>query len=103
MKLLIVFPSTLRGGTEEYALTIASGAIQAGWKVHASFPQTPETASLIRDFQAQGIHYDTLDIASVARSRLKYYKEYICHFLRVSLPENIILSPLELNTGRSIS
>ena len=77
MKLLILFPSTLRGGAEEYALTVASAAVQAGWNVHAAFPKTHNTGSLIRDFQANGIEYHVLDIASVERGQLRPFREYI--------------------------
>jgi glycosyltransferase involved in cell wall biosynthesis len=63
LRLLVMFPSTERGGTEEYALTIASAAVKHGWDVYAAFPQTNGTASLIQSFKEQGIYYHCLDIS----------------------------------------
>jgi glycosyltransferase involved in cell wall biosynthesis len=57
---MITLPSADRGGVEEYALTIASAAVQEGWEVHAAFPQTKETVSLIEDFGKNGVHYHPL-------------------------------------------
>ena len=69
MKLLAIFPSTLRGGVEEYTLKIASAARQEGWDAHVAFPQTNGTASLIEDFTAQGICYHPLAIAEQKNGR----------------------------------
>jgi glycosyltransferase involved in cell wall biosynthesis len=63
LRLLVMFPSTERGGTEEYALTIASAAVKQGWDVYAAFPQTNGTASLIQSFKEKGIYYHCLDIS----------------------------------------
>jgi glycosyltransferase involved in cell wall biosynthesis len=60
MRLLITSPSPDRGGVEEYALTIAIAAMQMGCEVHAAFPQTPETESLVEDFTQQGVQYHPL-------------------------------------------
>jgi glycosyltransferase involved in cell wall biosynthesis len=57
MKLLVASPSPERGGVEEYALIIAAAAVQEGWEVHAAFPQTQGTTSLIHDFAHKGVHY----------------------------------------------
>jgi glycosyltransferase involved in cell wall biosynthesis len=57
MRLLIASSSADRGGVEEYALTIASAAVQAGWEVYAAFPQTTATAALIQDFDRNGVDY----------------------------------------------
>jgi hypothetical protein len=54
MKLLVIFPSTLRGGAEKYTLTIAA-AIKRGWNVRAVFPKTDKTTSLINDFSANNV------------------------------------------------
>ena len=62
MKLLIIFPSTQRGGTEEHALTIASAAVEEGWEVHAAFPKTNQTTSLIQDLHKKGVDYHRLVI-----------------------------------------
>ncbi len=82
MKLLSIFPSLLRGGAEEYALTIAIAAIQQGWEVHAAFPDTEKTASLIQDFLTQGINYYPLDIAPIDEEKFKLFREHIPHFFR---------------------
>lgn len=82
MKLLTLFPSTLRGGAEEQALTLASAATKAGWEVHTAFPKVPETVSLIEDFQAAGIHYHPLDIADTNVRELKKVGEYLPQLTR---------------------
>jgi glycosyltransferase involved in cell wall biosynthesis len=62
MKFLMLLPSTVRGGVEEYALKIMVAAAQQGWEVHAAFPQTDQTTSLIKDLTAKGIQYHRLEI-----------------------------------------
>lgn len=63
MKFLMLLPSSVRGGVEEYALKIMVAASQQGWEVHAAFPQTEQTRSLIEDLTAKGIQYHHLAIA----------------------------------------
>lgn len=82
MKLLIIFPSEIRGGAEEYALTIGKSAVKKGWEVDAAFPQTQETESLIKDFQETGITYHPLDIAPVEGKHFKLFREHIPHVSR---------------------
>ena len=65
MKLLIIFPSTQRGGAEEYTLKIARGILQSGWEIHAAFPKTIETLTLIDEFTQQNVKYHQLNIADV--------------------------------------
>ncbi|MFX8164723.1 hypothetical protein ABTL04_20555, partial [Acinetobacter baumannii] len=43
-----------RGGAEEHLLTMAEGAVAAGWRVTVFSEHVPETASLIQDYQAAG-------------------------------------------------
>jgi glycosyltransferase involved in cell wall biosynthesis len=71
MKFLMILPSTLRGGVEEYALKVTSAAVRAGWEVHVGFPNTPDTASLIREFTANGVHYHRLEIGECDRNKLE--------------------------------
>jgi glycosyltransferase involved in cell wall biosynthesis len=71
MKLLITSPSPERGGVEEYALTIAAAAVQEGWEVHAAFPQTHGTQSLIHDFTYQGVSYHPQQIYPIDGGRLE--------------------------------
>lgn len=82
MKLLIMFPSTIRGGAEEYALTIASAAAKKGWEVHAAFPKTQETASLILDIEKSGVHYYALNISGSYVQGLKKVGEYLPQLAR---------------------
>lgn len=63
MKLLIILPSTQRGGAEEYTLKIARGVLQPKWELYAAFPNTPETVSLIDEFTQQKVEYHQLNIA----------------------------------------
>ena len=82
MRLLIIFPSANRGGAENYALTIASAAVNEGWEIHAAFPKTEKTASLIQDFQDHGISYHALDIAPVGGRRFKLIREHLPQFFK---------------------
>lgn len=82
MRLLVIIPSTQRGGVEEYALTIASAAVQEGWDVHTAFPQTNGTASLIQDFTVKGVRYHCLEIAETSVRKLETFREYFLHFAR---------------------
>lgn len=78
----MIFPSTQRGGVEEYALTIASAAVKDSWEVHAAFPKTDGTASLIQDFQVQGVHYHRLEIAQESTNKLKTIVRHFLHLVR---------------------
>jgi glycosyltransferase involved in cell wall biosynthesis len=75
-RLLILFPSPLRGGAEEYCLTLAKGAVEKGWNAHAAFVPRQATASLIADFAAAGVQYHPLDVVDVGAkaSRAPYLK-----------------------------
>lgn len=66
-KLLIMFPSPLRGGAEEYTLTIARGAIERGWEIHAAFSKRSETQTLVRDYVSLGANYHPAAICDVGR------------------------------------
>lgn len=85
MKLLVMSSSAERGGVEGYALTIGSGAIAEDWDVHAAFPKTPGTASLIQDFVEQGVSYHPLAIDSPNLRRSRAITEYLPHFIRTVL------------------
>ena len=74
MKLLIILPSTQRGGAEEYAVKIAQGAKQKKWKIHTAFPKTISTISLIDDFAQQGTEYNPLAIADESRNKFTSLK-----------------------------
>ncbi len=85
MRLLLIFPSTQRGGVEAYALTIATAAAKHGWEVHTAFPNTEGTASLIQDFQVQGINYHQLEIAEKSTNKLTAVVKHFLHLLRTVL------------------
>ena len=85
MRLLLIFPSTQRGGVEAYALTIATAAVKQGWEVHTAFPNTEETTSLIQDFQVQGINYHQLEIAEKSTNKLTAVVKHFLHLLRTVL------------------
>jgi len=65
MKLLIIIPSTQRGGVEEYSFKIATAAVQRQWEVNVAFPQTEGTKSLVNDLTEVGITYYPLNIAEI--------------------------------------
>ena len=85
MRILLIIPSTLRGGVEEYSLKITSAAVKKGWDVHAAFPKAEGTASLIEDLTAEGVHYHRLEIAETTRGRLLTIRKYLPHFVRTTL------------------
>ncbi len=96
MKLLIVFPSTQRGGAEEYAIKIARGIKQKKWKIHAAFPKTPETISLIDDFTQQGIEYHHLEIADKPGNKFNSLKAsifrlFVTYKLLLEIKPDVIL------------
>jgi glycosyltransferase involved in cell wall biosynthesis len=82
MKLLIIFPSTFRGGAEKYALTLAQAAVKKGWDVCVGFPKTEETISLIEDFQKIQVGYHALQIADTGIRELKKIDKYLPHLAR---------------------
>lgn len=84
MRLLIIIPSTLRGGVEEYTLRIASAAVEEGWEVHAAFPNVEGTASLSRDFAANGVTYHPLAIAETEPRRLTRLRKDFPHLIRTA-------------------
>ena len=80
-KLLMIFPSTLRGGVEDYNLTVSKGAMAHGWNVHVAFPEVTGTASLVQDFVESGITYHPLAIAEDS-SWLPGIARHLPRFLR---------------------
>lgn len=81
-KILIISPSTVRGGVEEYTLKIASAALAEGWDVHVAFPQAVGTASLIHDFTQKGVHHHTLNIAEVGDRKFFKPLNHLLRFIR---------------------
>lgn len=62
MKVLQILPSPIRGGAEEYALTLGKGIAGHGYEVHAAFPHAEGTVTLVQDYQNAGITYHPLEI-----------------------------------------
>ena len=62
LKALQIFPSTTRGGVEEYALAIASGAVRRGHEFHSAFPPAEGVLALRRDLEAAGAACHALEI-----------------------------------------
>lgn len=96
MKLLIVFPSTQRGGAEEYAIKIARGIKKKKWKIHAAFPKTLETISLIDDFTQQSIDYHQLEIADKPGNKFNSLKAsisrlFVTYKLLLEIKPDVIL------------
>ena len=83
MKLLIIFPSTQRGGAEEYTLKIATGILKLGWEIHTAFPQTAETLSLIDDFTRQNIKYHRLDIADIGSNKFTSFTASLSRLFKI--------------------
>ncbi|MEM8720198.1 MAG: glycosyltransferase family 4 protein [Cyanobacteria bacterium P01_G01_bin.39] len=83
MKLLIILPSTQRGGAEEYVLKITKAALQAEVEIQVAFPSTSDTASLINDFNQQNIKYHPLDIGNVEGSKLALVRASLFRLLRI--------------------
>ena len=82
MKLLMILPSTIRGGVEEYALKITSAVVKEGWDVHVAFPKCDGTTSLIPDFTAKGVHYHRLEIAETNHHSLVAARKRFLRFAR---------------------
>ncbi|MBE9179993.1 glycosyltransferase family 4 protein [Oculatella sp. LEGE 06141] len=83
MKALVIIPSTLRGGVEEYVLRVTSGAVKAGWDVHVALPNAPDVQALINDFQQNGVDYHPLTIAeTIYRKKLAWFRRYLPQFIK---------------------
>lgn len=81
-RLLVLDPAPVRGGAEEYLLTIACAAAQAGWEVTAGLGLGRGIDSLRRDMTQNGIHCRGIPFtppvgrSSVAR-RASYLREFM--------------------------
>lgn len=60
-----------------------------GWDVHAAFPQTDRTVSLIGDFEAKKVHYHRLEISEVDERELETPRR---HFLRLGRTISLLLN-----------
>lgn len=80
----MIFPSTERGGVEEYNLTLASAAAKEGIDVHIAFPRTKGTASLIQDFTNNGVHYHRLEIAEITIHKLATLRKHLPSLIKTA-------------------
>lgn len=81
-KLLFMFPSTIRGGAEEYILKLGTAIVDNQWEVHSAFPKTQQTESLIKDFQKAKINYHLLNLQRLDEGNFKFFKENIPNCLK---------------------
>ena len=104
-KLLIIDPSDVRGGAEEYGLKIASAASNQGWEVHSAFPMSEDTVSLVKELTIKKIKYhnllidDTKDMPKTKKINdfLRFIKTL---FLLIRLKPNSVLIVLpSINRG----
>ncbi|HEY9882703.1 MAG TPA: glycosyltransferase family 4 protein, partial [Thermosynechococcaceae cyanobacterium] len=79
MKLLIITSATVRGGAEEYVLTIATAAVQAGWHTHVALPQADSNASLR---QALADHHVSCHPLAIAEPNSRGIQAMVAAFLR---------------------
>jgi glycosyltransferase involved in cell wall biosynthesis len=68
-RLLLMLATTGRGGAEEYALQMATQAIERGWSVDVAFPRSASTESLRDDFGRLGVGHCDADIGRPAPLR----------------------------------
>lgn len=64
-RLVLLFPSPLRGGAEDYTRTIAAGAVKEGYEVHGAFSGRTALQSLAEDYVRAGAAYHALEICDV--------------------------------------
>jgi len=82
-KLMITFPSHLRGGAEEYTLTIARGAVASGWEVLAAFTRRKHTETLRQDFKRLGAVYHALETCELGdKTKQASFRKRITRTLR---------------------
>ncbi|BAZ66846.1 MAG: glycosyltransferase family 4 protein [Pelatocladus maniniholoensis HA4357-MV3] len=89
MKSLLIIPSIIRGGVEEYTLKIASASVILGWNVHVAFPNSDGTKALVQELLTAGVQYHRLEIEEKQyRNQVilkKYFKKYLPYFVRTIL------------------
>ncbi|MFP4500597.1 MAG: glycosyltransferase family 4 protein [Candidatus Hydrogenedentota bacterium] len=82
-KLLVAHPSRIRGGCEEYAMTMAKAAARAGWSVVGAFPCTEANQSMIEDIRAlpHSVGYYSLPVSEIrgvqGQNRWNVFKHFL--------------------------
>ncbi|MFB2768223.1 glycosyltransferase family 4 protein [Pelatocladus sp. BLCC-F211] len=85
MKALLIIPSIIRGGVEEYTLKIASASVILGWNVHVAFPKSDGTKALVKDFITAGVQYHRLEIDEKQYHNQVIFKKDLPYFVRTIL------------------
>jgi glycosyltransferase involved in cell wall biosynthesis len=102
-RLLIASSSSDRGGVEEYALTIASASMLAGWAVDAAFPTSKKTTSLIQDFSKHGVNYYPLKLYATNAAGLERSSQAIQRFTQaISLLGRVKPDVVMINLGSPV-
>jgi len=81
-KLLMLMPTIQSSGAEEYALVIASAAVNGDWEVQAAFPDVKGTFTLVCDLEAHNIRYCSLDISDTGNPRIETKRKHLLRLLR---------------------
>lgn len=95
-RLLFVLPTKGRGGAEDYALTVAQGAL-SNWDVAVAMPQTRGTAELGAEFAAIGVRLHDLSSGGANCSwfspRIDIFRDgwRLAHVLRRERPDVVHL------------
>lgn len=63
MRLQFFFSSPIRGGCENYAVTMGRAAARSGWELWGAFPERSATQSVVEDLESAGGHYHPLEIS----------------------------------------
>jgi len=83
MKVLQIFPSTVRGGAEEFSLVVALGLVKRGVEVQVAFPCRAETKLLADDYLANGVDVVPLEVSPEARGSLAVCQQFLRTLKRI--------------------
>lgn len=86
-QILGIFPSEIRGGAEEYVLTVLAEVVRAGFRVAVAFPPRAATAGLVDEFRTAGVAYYPLEIAETGDRRAENRR----HLKRLLLTLQLLL------------
>jgi glycosyltransferase involved in cell wall biosynthesis len=86
-QILGIFPSEIRGGAEEYVLTVLTEAVRAGFHAAVAFPKRAATAALADEFRAAGVAYYPLEVAETENRRAENRR----HLKRLLLTLRLLL------------
>jgi glycosyltransferase involved in cell wall biosynthesis len=72
MRVLLLFPSLDRGGTEEQGLDLGLWGLRAGHEPVLCFPRKETTASVVADAEAAGLRYVPWPLGGIVEGRNHY-------------------------------